>query len=358
MYGATRFLFESELTDAANLTASSQAAGIITNALVSGTGSASLLAGGEFTGKEDLLYTVQISDITAGQAIGQAKYRWRESSMNSGAWGGEDIATHTALTPLNNGVMIAFQGGDAPHFSAGTTFTFRVKATFGVANLLTPDRGVVWRSKTLGTPTTLTYDCGASTPMMACVLLDHNLTDAATVTLKGVNDEADWGTPDIEIELTYGLTISAYFSASCRYWRLELQDDTNPDGYFELGIWYLGGYQELECNADWGASHDLNHFLSEDGNEFGVRMRQAHSEQNIISLTYSYLGRDDVATLRSMASTLFDVATGRVNPVILHLFSDEQDSIYLADLVNGIPRSYEVLNYDQVELQFEEVVKI
>ena len=358
MYGATRFLYENAIASADSLTASSQAAGIITNALVSGTGSATILTGGEFTGKEELLYTIQISDITGGQAIGQAKYRWRESSMESGAWGGEGIATHADLQLLNNGVMIAFQGGDAPHFSAGTTFTFRVYATFGVANLYNPDRGAVYRSKVLGTPTTITYDCGAVVTLTACVLLDHNLTDDATVTLKGVNDTDNWGTPDIEVSLSIADAISAYFSATCRYWRLELQDDANPDGYFELGYWYLGSYRELECNADWSASHDLHFFVSEDGNEFGIRARQAHSEQHVIALKYAYLGRSDVNALRAMARALNDTTTGRVSPVVLHLFSDEGETVYLADLIGGIPRSYEILNYDAVQLQFEEVVKV
>ncbi len=360
MNGITTYLYESLLTDIAKLSVSSQAAGITTNGLMSGTGSASLLTGGSFSGIEELLYTILISNIIGGQAVGQAKYSWRESSLASGAWAAEDVTTHSDLQALNNDVMVAFEGGDAPHFSTAQQYTFRALPTFGAANMLTPDRGSLWRSDELQSPVTITYDCETSKIPTALVLYSHNLSDVATVTLKGVDDIADWATPDVQVSLTVAETIIEYLTVSaCRYWRLEITDDTNSDGYIEIGYWYLGGFQQPTENAVWGAEQNLEFHGQNDSNEYGVKFMQVYSRQEIIKLDYENISADDVALIRNMALTLYDVdGDGHVDPVLLHLFSDENDYIYLVDLIGEIPRSFEWKDMNNISLEFEEVVDV
>ena len=75
----------------------------------------------------------------------------------------------------------------------------------------------------------------------------HNLQTDAVVNIQG-NDADDWGDPDLNapITCTAGKALCKTFTTgSYRWWRLHLDDDTNPDGYLELANLWLGEWQNL-----------------------------------------------------------------------------------------------------------------
>ena len=75
----------------------------------------------------------------------------------------------------------------------------------------------------------------------------HNLQTGATVRIQG-NDADDWGDPTIneEITCTAGKALCKTFTGgSLLRWRWVITDETNPDGYIEIPLFWLGEWQNL-----------------------------------------------------------------------------------------------------------------
>jgi hypothetical protein len=75
-------------------------------------------------------------------------------------------------------------------------------------------------------------------------ILNHNLTTSATVLLQGSNDVSFGSIPFTEtltIEKTNLYYIAPYLPlTSYRYWRIDVTDTTNPDGYIQMGTIVFG----------------------------------------------------------------------------------------------------------------------
>lgn len=69
----------------------------------------------------------------------------------------------------------------------------------------------------------------------------HNFTSTATIKLQA-NSSDSWTTPAFETTLTdCGVwCIDNFTKQTYKYWRLFIDDDTNPDGYIEIGYVFLG----------------------------------------------------------------------------------------------------------------------
>lgn len=74
-----------------------------------------------------------------------------------------------------------------------------------------------------------------------------NLSASTTITLKGHSDTSSWTAPDVEETVTAAdRNLMHYFtSVSYRYWRLEIADASNPDGYIAISRVFLGTYIQM-----------------------------------------------------------------------------------------------------------------
>ena len=91
----------------------------------------------------------------------------------------------------------------------------------------------------------LTCDTGLAQGVFldTLAILNHNMTKGASIALQGSNDS--FGTVDVNIPLTVTLQNMIYIAPSLpnvgyRYWRLNIVDAFNPDGYIEIGIVLFG----------------------------------------------------------------------------------------------------------------------
>jgi len=355
MYGATRYLYENKI-QTGMLTPDSQYPSVVTGALKTGTGSAAMTTGGTYAGSSILIYTVVIDSVSGGTEVGQATYKWRESSMAEGVWGATGVTTSTLMTALNNGVEISFTSGSGDDFAVNDQFVFRAIPTFGVGNVINfQDRGAFFRSGLDTTSVNIVCDLGAATAITAFVCGDHNLTDTATITLEA-NPTDSWGSPAYSQAVTLLDLAYLYLNETYRYWRIVIDDASNATGYLEIGLLYLGDVLELTNNADWGAEHNLNFTITESLSAFGVRRNLVNVKQETFALTYGLMSTADIDALREMALTINNAATGRVSPFLLHLFSDEDNKLYVVFLRDGVPRKYQYVNLHEVTLNFDEVV--
>lgn len=355
-YGQLRFLYDNFITDADMLTPASQANGVVSGGQKTvGSGSAILVSLGSYTGTSDLLYLINIDSTTAGSEVGQATFRYRTSDTPAGSWEATGITTTSALYTLSNGVKIAFQSGAGTDFTTNDTWVFYASALFGPAKLLDHRRNTLFRS---GASFNLVIDLGSAQNVTAFALFDHNLTIGATLTLQGHTADS-WGAPSYSQAVTVQDPAHLYLDETYRYWRIVPVDGSLS--YFEAGDVFLGAYTALSntLNGDWGSSWSRRYVIQENNSYTGLLRRKAYAKQQQLDLTFNTIQPADMDALVTMQEALVDLDTGDVNPVIVHLFYDEADTMFLMDWLNlnSFDQQFAGYNRNQLTLTFQEQVK-
>ncbi len=230
---------ETNFISSASLSVSSKADGIVGYPLKEGLGSAAAATDGNYTGSAGNLYRVEIDSINSGKEIGQATFRWKRSDSVSG-WEEVNRVTSDSTLTLDRGVRIKWTGGSGNDFELGDKWTLETSTPFGPAGLADLNRDTVFRSGGLDGPTWIRADLGSARRVRACFILDHNFSSGATLTLQA-NSTDDWVSPAYEQGLTYHeAKIGLFLDQTYRYWRLAAEDQSNPDGYLEVGELFLG----------------------------------------------------------------------------------------------------------------------
>jgi hypothetical protein len=122
-------------------------------------------------------------------------------------------------------------------------------ASYPSLNLQTDNYSKTWRTLDAATSHNVVNDFGVPSQIDTVFLGNVNLTSAATVTIQG-NATDSWGAPSFSEVLTVsGLALNPkhrnlYHELSSaqtfRFWRLLISNTTNPDGYYEVGEWWIG----------------------------------------------------------------------------------------------------------------------
>jgi hypothetical protein len=145
------------------------------------------------------------------------------------------------------------RGTSANNWTANSTAV----GDFNINNVNTDIVEQVWRS-TVTTGVLLNSDTGVpqGTIIDTLAILNHNLTSSATVTLIGSNNPGHSPT-GISIPLESRLNNIFYIaptivSTGFRYWRIAIDDGTNPDGFLQIGTIVYGTSQifQGECFVD------------------------------------------------------------------------------------------------------------
>jgi hypothetical protein len=98
---------------------------------------------------------------------------------------------------------------------------------------------------------TFIIDLGAARAVDYCAILGHNFTSGATIKIQG-NASDVWTAPSVDITLTYTANNIYYAFSSTqtyRYWRLTVDDASNPDTYLQISKLWLSSYLQLPYMA-------------------------------------------------------------------------------------------------------------
>jgi len=143
----------------------------------------------------------------------------------------------------------------------------------GLINLQNPLLSAVARSTSAAAASSIVQvDLGSALPIQAISLCGHNLTTAATVQARGYSNStyttlvagADSGsvlawpagfTDQDVLDHPKNWTYCFSSSKTARYWKIEITDTANPDGYIELGRLWIG---EGTFNPALGISYGLS----------------------------------------------------------------------------------------------------
>ncbi|MBW2619285.1 MAG: hypothetical protein JRC92_10465 [Deltaproteobacteria bacterium] len=122
--------------------------------------------------------------------------------------------------------------------AGATASTDSEDASYPFANLFDLNHNTAWRSVDLDV--WLKADLKSAQQVTSTALLDHNLTSGATITLEA-NSTDSWVSPAYSQVLTWTeghLVLS--LDQTYRWWRLVIDDPTNPDGFLTAIVWHLG----------------------------------------------------------------------------------------------------------------------
>jgi len=151
--------------------------------------------------------------------------------------------------------------------------------------------GKPWRS-TGDTSETWTNDLGSATALTCFGMFNHNLTSSATVKLQA-NSSDSWGSPPFDQTLTVAtdadgnvLPRLVHFpsTSSYRYWRIDIADASNPDGFVQVGRFMAGSYWEPTRTVTDGfviRTHDPSQGTRAPGTGWFARQRNKYREADV-----------------------------------------------------------------------------
>jgi hypothetical protein len=152
------------------------------------------------------------------------------------------------------------------------------RANFWASNVKIHHLIVPWRTLIPDTQY-YTLDAGAGLTITAdcAAIAGHNLSSGATIKIMA-HPTNDWGAPDLEETFTWGAgPMMAFFASTAkRFWRFEIDDPTNPDGYLQIGRLGLGAALQMppiEPGAELPVITTSQASTSSTGNVFGNRGR-------------------------------------------------------------------------------------
>lgn len=193
------------------------------------------------------------------------------------------------------------------------------------------------------------FDLGSAQSISMIALLNHNLTSAATITVRAGSSAAPNGS-QFETTLTYREFDAFKLLAaaeSWRYWRIIFADASNPDGYIKVGIVMLGSYTTLAFHWQYGAM--FTDSFTNIHRRTGGGAVYAEAVFGIIRHTFSFgpLTQANMATLRTLYRTL----RGSANP----LFVIPEYGTYEGYFGRFTSEFARTLNFHEyVDLEFEE----
>lgn len=359
MSGKCRFLYNNLITDESMVSVSSLRVGLVTSALKEGTGSGTINTSGDFSGPTDLEYTIEIDGAGTGE-VGSSTFKW---SDGSGAWNAIGVATSAANVLLNNGVNVNWTAGSGADFVLGDKWYFKAVNLFNPGKMIDLDRDHRYRAATLESPNTITVTFPTDSEIDALVLLDHNLTSSATITLWGDDaatfDSGTAGAPQLSETVTWNADKILHYLTTAdrtkRYWQIRIADTLNSDGRIEIGELYLGSYLELSRTYSNGFEHTTETLKETSGIPSGIKRHWLYNTQEVFYLRFDFMPPADVASMRALFSAIASRDTGQLLPFYINLDSADPSEFWLIE-VDRLPVYHNVLTYYNMTLDAQEVV--
>ena len=316
-------------------------------------GGARGFASGNYTGLNDLQWLVEIYDISAGPAIGQAKFQY---SIDGGATLVTDLSTTSVALLLEQGVTFSWDkalfGVD---FALGDRWLFKTMVPYGVRGMLEfQEKGRVFRSAD-GTSVTFDINLGSAQRVRAFAMLDHNLGSTGTIRLQG-NSSASWGSSPFDETITWASpSVTLFFDATYRYWRLTLTDSSAT--YIEVGKLFLGDYLELPhrsaAHLPWDEDTEKN--VLESTSNRGVHREELDNKVKVFPLSWRFIPDRDAELLEAMRDAVWD-ETNKVHVPLIFSPDHREPEAYLCWLDDFEPRLVHPHKW-HVTLRLEEVAK-
>lgn len=200
---------------------------------------------------------------------------------------------------------------------------------------------------------TINIDLGSAQEVKALVIYDHNMTSAATITLKGVD-------PAIFSESVTWVSgkIIHYLSAATtkRYWQLQITDAANTDLYIDIGELFLGSYMELSRNYTEGFSKGFDLLYDSNRTPYGIIKKRFYNRQRTFNFDFNCIVAADLTLLETMIDTIASRSTGRLDSFWFNDNAANPDDTWMVD-ISAVPEDHKTRALYTTALQLSEVMR-
>lgn len=324
--GVGRWLYNNLITAANMLTPSSTAAGIMGGVVPEAEGTATLYTLGGYAGNDDELYTVEVHDVSAGQEIGQALFRWKKAG--STGWEVTDLNTSDGTIPLDNGVHIKWVAGAGNDFELGDRWTFLARRPFGRSYMLDGDPNTEHRTTGV-IDESYVIDLGRPQAITAFALCHHNISSGATITLQA-NPADSWGSPAYGQAITWTEKHLCFFlHQTYRYWRLRIQDSGNSRGYLRIPDIFLGTYFQPARSHHYTSTRSLDYVTQERQAASNLTGLMVMGQAEAMTVSYQAATAADITSFKAMRAEAFNTNSKEALPVrFIPDYDDPGDLIF------------------------------
>lgn len=152
----------------------------------------------------------------------------------------------------------------------------------------------------------LQIDLGSALPIELIALVNHNLTNAATITVNGgssANPDGSQFTTTVTWRERDAFKLLSS-PQTWRYWKIIIADSANPDTFIELGFAMLGDSTTLGFNFRYGGQLIDEQINLEVETEFGSPQVVELYDRIRLVLPFTNLPAADATTLRTLYRTL------------------------------------------------------
>lgn len=125
--------------------------------------------------------------------------------------------------------------------TSGSIIASTEDPAFPIENIQEQRKVVTWRT-TAVTAQSIIVDLGGAIAIDTCMLLGHNLTSSATIVLYAATSNSWVGATSQTITYNADMILKFFTAQTYQWFKIEIDDQTNPDGYIEIGRFWLGDY--------------------------------------------------------------------------------------------------------------------
>ncbi len=206
-----------------------------------------------------------------------------------------------------------------------------------------------WRSNTANAEW-IKADLGSAQNFSGVFLKTHNLTAGATILFQA-NSADNWVTPALNVAIPHNNNLLSYVWAnneSYRYVRVYFDDDSNPDGYIKVGVWWLG--------ARFAPTRDFIKDYSYELVDPAVLNYSDEGQLSTITKTKFYLRHysfPNSADITSWKSMLEDIGYSKELFLVENSTNYNSTSCYTRIAACSLQHTY--ANYWDVDLQLEDM---
>lgn len=309
------------------LTASSQQTGVASKPQKEGAGAAGAVLGGTYSGQENLDYYIEIQ--TTGE-IGVATFRW--SDDGGVTFDASGVVTSTAPVALNNGVTVRWTQGSGNDVVAGDNWRFKAYLPYHRNKVVDRERDTEWRSTGVAAES-LTFDLASAMQPQALVILDHNLTSSASITLQGSSNAFASVAVSYVIPWRSG-SILHFLGAplqTLRYWRVQFANPGNTDGYIRVSEVFLGAYSRLSRSFELGDIRGKQRVGQRDRLLNGKFYGAVNTVLRVFDLAWVRNSQTDRDVLVAVFDALNDLENRQVLPVFFSPMDTDLSQVYLCE---------------------------
>jgi len=136
---------------------------------------------------------------------------------------------------------------DAVAASSVTALT--VVTGYEASNLQDQRLSTTWRSTAL-TAQTIIIDLGTAQSITTAAIINHNITAAAsTITVMACTTSTFAGATTQTFAYSANMILKFFTAEVYRWWKFTIDDQTNHDGYLEVGRVWLGNYIDINPSS-------------------------------------------------------------------------------------------------------------